>query len=100
MALTSSVLLPAAIVAGTGLVPNSSSITHLAFATVSFLPVFCFCRLRLFCVLPFRSAFASSTHFVFSSLLENRREREKERCEVLKKDCWEIRKKRGFAASV
>jgi hypothetical protein len=32
--------------------------------------------------------------------LENRREREKERCEVLKKDCWEIRKKRGFAASV
>ncbi|KAH8968210.1 hypothetical protein BDL97_03G117200 [Sphagnum fallax] len=33
MALTSSVLLPAAIVAGTGLVPNSSSSTHLAFAT-------------------------------------------------------------------
>jgi hypothetical protein len=33
MALTSSVLLPAAIDAVTGLVPNSSSITHLAFAT-------------------------------------------------------------------
>lgn len=37
-----------------------------------------FCRLRLFCVLPFRSAFASSTHFVFSSLLENRRERKRD----------------------
>jgi len=35
-------------------------------------------RLRLFCVLPFPSAFASSTHFVFSSVLENRRERERE----------------------
>jgi len=92
MALTSSVLLPAAIDAVTGLVPNSSSITHLAFATVSFFTRFFlfFCRLRLFCVLPFPSAFASSTHFVFSSLLENRRERKRD---VLKKDCWEIRKK-------
>ncbi len=92
MALTSSVLLPPAIVAVTGLVPNSSSITHLAFATVSFLPplfflpsavVLCFALSICICII-------KSFCLLFSV---GKQEREKERYEVLQKDCWEIQKK-------